>query len=103
MDRSLPDRLREALRTRSYRLTQHAEQEREADTITIAELSQAFGSAAAELLEDYPTDPRGHSALFLGFTSEDHPLHAVVGFADPGTAVFVTVYRPDPKEWYDWR
>ncbi|MBI3744387.1 MAG: DUF4258 domain-containing protein [Chloroflexi bacterium] len=67
-----------------------------------SEIRQALGSAKIELLEDYPTDPRGHSALFLGFTLLGEPLHAVIGLASE-TMLFVTVYRPYPAKWYDWR
>jgi hypothetical protein len=86
-----------------YPLTSHAEREREADTITIVELEEAFGSDAVELLELYSDDPRGPSGLFLGFTNHQRPIHAVIGLSDPGVIVFITLYRPDPVLWYDWR
>jgi hypothetical protein len=34
-----------------------------------------------EIIEDYPTDPRGHSCLLIGFADD------------------VTAYRPDPEQW----
>lgn len=54
-----------------YRFTQHAEVERHADQITMAEFEAAF-SVNCEVIEDYPTDPRGASCLALGFVDSDH-------------------------------
>jgi hypothetical protein len=33
--------------------------------------------AIGEVLEDYPSDPRGPSALILGYAPDGAPLHAV--------------------------
>jgi hypothetical protein len=96
------DRLRRLVKIRRYRLTLHAEQERDADEITIQELEQAFSGSDAEIIEDYPDDPRGHSALVLGWTKERDPLHAVWSIHE-GTAILITTYRPDPRLWTDWR
>ena len=85
-----------------YRLTVHAEAERENDAISIAELEYALGSERLELLENYQDDPRGASGLFLGFTDVGQPIHAVVGLSNPNLIVVITVYRPDPELWYNW-
>lgn len=65
------------------------------------ELEQALLSSAAEVIEDYPQDPRGPSCLVLGFSKAGRPLHTVV----EGTTevIVVTVYRPAQSEWIDWR
>ena len=97
------DRLVQAMREGRYRLTLHAEHEREADAVLIGELVEAFGSESVELVEEYDNDPRGPSALVLGFTAMKSPLHAVVGFASPDIVVFITIYRPDPDLWKEWR
>lgn len=96
------DRLRALIKARRYRLTLHAEQERDADEITIGEIEQAFSGPRAEVIEDYPDDPRGPSVLVLGWTEADVPLHAVWSIHE-NTAVLITIYRPDPKLWTDWR
>lgn len=96
------DRLRPLVKTRRYRLTLHAEEERDADEITIDDIEQAFSSPQAEVIEDYPDDPRGHSALVLGLTTAREPLHAVWSIHE-NTAVLITIYRPDPGLWIDWR
>ena len=86
-----------------YRLTTHAGVERENDAISRLEFESALGSADLEILENYPDDPRGASGLFLGFTDNGQPIHAVVGLSNPNLVVVITVYRPDPEMWYDWR
>lgn len=103
MARTAPQRVRDAVRGGAYRLTGHAEREREADTILLREIEEAFGSRMPYLLENYPDDPRGPSALFLGFTTAGKALHAVIGLSGLDIIVFVTLYRPDPSLWRDWR
>lgn len=90
------------IRAKQYRLSAHAEAEREADQITNAEIAEGLLSAQAEIIENYPTDPRGASCLVLGFTNEQKPIHAVCGLARD-VIIIITVYRPDQSEWIDWR
>ena len=96
-------RVTRAFASGEYRITVHAEAEREADMISVDELEEALGSERLEQLEDYPDDARGASGLFLGFTEEGEPIHAVVGLSSPEVVVVITVYRPDPELWYYWR
>ena len=96
------DRIHSLVRRGRYRLSIHAEQERDADHIQIIELERALTSERLELLEDYPEDPRGHSHLVLGFTEADQPIHAVCAVHE-GTLVVITVYRPNPNLWQDYR
>lgn len=86
-----------------YRLTLHAEVERDSDQITAREIEEALLSLEAEIIEDYPNDPRGHSCLILGFTKENFPIHIVCGMVESEILVLITVYRPDPDEWIDWK
>ena len=95
--------LRTLIREERYRLTQHAEKEREADKITIKEIEQAFLSQKCEIIEKYPNDPRGESCLILGFTKEQKPIHVVCGIQEENFLIIITVYRPDPKLWTDYR
>lgn len=84
-----------------YRLTLHAEGEREADHITAREIKEALLSNQAEIIERYPDDLRGPSFLVLGFTKEGRPIHFVCAIAD--VAILITLYRPDPAQWVNWR
>jgi hypothetical protein len=55
-----------------------------------------------ELLENYPEDQRGHSFLLLGFTKQKLPVHFVCAIHEEELIV-ITLYRPDPKKWENWR
>jgi len=99
----LLQRMQESIRAGRYRLSSHAESEREAEGILTREIEEALLSPECAVVEDYPDDPRGHSALVLGFNSKGQPLHVLLGFGQAGIIVVITVYRPDPSEWIDWR
>ena len=93
--------IRRLVREGRYRLTLHAENERDQDRITAHEIETALSSLQAEIIEDYPNDPRGPSFLLLGFTEAGKPIHAVCALTD--VLVVVTLYRPDPTRWIEWR
>ena len=94
--------IRGKVQTRRYRLSIHAEKERDSDTITIREIEETLISEKIEIIEDYPNDLRGRSCLILGFTENGKPLHIVCGLHED-ILVIVTVYRPDPRQWINWR
>ena len=96
------DRIRSCVIKNDFRLTLHAEFERDADQITLAEIKEALLSIRLKIVEDYPNDPRGPSCLALGFTKENRPIHTVCGMGDEDTLVIITVYCPDPQEWINW-
>ena len=62
---------------KKYRLTSHAEEERDADQIRLQEIEEALLSTRCKIIEDYPNDPRGPSCLILGFTKQNLPIHTV--------------------------
>jgi len=95
--------LQTRVREKKYRLTSHAEKEREADHITVQEIEEAVLSKRCEVAEDYSADPRGHSCLVLGFTAAGLPVHMVCGHLDEEEFLVITTYRPDPAQWVDWR
>ena len=94
--------IQEKVKQRQYRLTSHAERERESDRITIEEVEEALLSRQAEVIESYPEDVRGRSCLVLGFTRGGSPLHMVCGLG-VDEPIIITVYRPDPEQWVNWR
>jgi len=84
-----------------YELSKHAEKERELDMITVKELEQAL--IHAEIIEEYPEDPRGASYLLLGFC-EQRPIHAVCAInTEPEELFLITLYDPSkrPGKWTD--
>ncbi|MBI4482382.1 MAG: DUF4258 domain-containing protein [Acidobacteria bacterium] len=82
-------------------MTLHAENERDRDRILVREIEEGLRSPRTEIIEDYPSDPRGPSFLLLGFTEGGMPIHAVCALTE--VLVIVTVYRPDPSRWIEWR
>ncbi len=55
----------------------------------------------AEIIEDYPEDPRGHSCLVLGFAAR-RPVHVVCTIKDnPRELLLITMYDPSlrPEKW----
>jgi len=55
--------LQTKVREKKYQLTSHAEKERESDHVTVQEIEEAVLSERCEVIEDYPTDPRGPSVV----------------------------------------
>jgi hypothetical protein len=56
--------------------------------------------ATGEMIEDYPEDARGHSALLLGQCPGGRSLHVVCSPKDEYLAI-ITAYAPAPGEWSD--
>lgn len=74
----------------------HAHRQMDMRGITVGEVFEAL--EAAELVEDYPDDPRGHSCLLLGRTKSGRSLHIICAPSDEGLIV-ITVYEPSLIEW----
>jgi hypothetical protein len=51
-----------------------------------------------EIIEDYPDDPRGHSALLLGQGIDGRIVHVVCAPKEDYLAV-ITAYIPATREW----
>ncbi|MCJ7435101.1 MAG: DUF4258 domain-containing protein [Anaerolineales bacterium] len=93
-----PDFIRAEIDNQSYQISMHADDERLADGLTIAELEMAL--LDYEIIESYPEDPRGESCLILGFVDEK-PVHVVCGRNRAGHLVLITVYIPTMPKWKD--
>ncbi len=57
----------------------------------------------SEMIEFYPDDKYGPSALILGFTYSGRPLHVLCGHLDRTLLKIITAYEPDPEQWIDNR
>ena len=91
--------IRDLVLAERYEFSKHAEREREADQITLAELERAL--VHCDTIEEYPDDPRGPSCLVLGF-ADKRPIHAVCAMkTDPEEVLIITVYDPSkrPEKW----
>ncbi len=98
--------IQRVIRQGNYEFSFHAQQERLEENLDISEIEAAL-MGTAEILEDYPNDPRGESCLVLGFAGAE-PVHAVLGWAkrkQDGTKVLrvITVYIPTLPKWIDPR
>jgi len=92
--------IRQSVSRGVYELSLHADDERLEEGLTVEGLEEVLKSA--EVLEDYPDDPRGHSCLVLGYTG-GHPLHVVCGMTKQKNLILITVYRPKMPKWKDER
>jgi hypothetical protein len=78
-------------------VSEHAHDEAVDDGLSVVDVIDATPSG--EVIEDYPTDPRGASCLAL---ITRPAVHAVWAFDEgSGRAILITVYRPDPARWSD--
>jgi hypothetical protein len=69
------------------------------------DLEEAICRDTPEIIEDYPGDARGPACLILGWADLARSLHVQVGYGlVPDAAIeVVTVYEPEPREWYNHR
>jgi hypothetical protein len=100
--RKLVRKVKELVKRKNYRLSLHAEAERDADSISVVEIEEALLHNDVEIIEHYPDDPRGHSSLLVGFSGEGEAIHTLYSIHEE-TLIIITVYRPDPDLWVDWR
>ncbi|MCI0417420.1 DUF4258 domain-containing protein [bacterium] len=92
--------IREKAAREEFEISLHAEKERYAENISIRDLESAISNG--EILEDYPTDPRGPSCLVLGY-SRKRAIHIVCGWTTTNWIRIITVYLPRPPKWISER
>ena len=96
------DSIIEAIRNNRIKITDHADEEAENDQLTFDEVY--FSVLNGEVIEDYADDKPYPSCLIYGQTFSGDPIHSVWAFNEHSKwAVLITVYRPDPSQWIDWR
>ena len=92
----------EAIQANRIRITDHADEEAEADKLTFDEVY--FSVFHGEIIEDYTNDRPYPSCLIYGQTFSGSPVHSVWAYNETNLwAVLITVYRPDPNLWINWR
>ena len=92
----------QAIRTNQIRITDHADEEAQADDLSFDEIF--FSVVQGTVIEKYPDDTPYPSCLIYGNTFEGQPIHSVWAYNSSNQwAVLVTVYRPDPERWIDWQ
>lgn len=90
----------EAIHAGRIRITDHADEEAVADGVSIEQALKGIG--AGEIIEQYPNDYPYPSCLI--HSESEGPLHSVWAYNEMNSwAVLITVYRPDPLRWINWR
>ena len=92
----------DAIRNRRVKITDHADEETVNDCLTYDEIY--FSLIQGEVIEDYPSDKPYPSCLIFGRNFGGEPIHSVWAYNPENQwAVLITVYRPDPARWIDWK
>ena len=89
-------KINELIKKKDYLFSEHADEERTKDQLTVEEIEQAI--ITGKVIEERLDDPRGESCLIAGKSKNGKLIHVVIGirFEKP---VVVTVYLPSNKEW----
>ena len=96
------EELKFVVKSDRFKVTIHALQEKEADNISLIDIEQSLVNS--EIIEDYKNDKPFPSCLVLGFGNNSKPIHSVWAYnSDSKQAVLITVYRPNPEKWVEYR
>jgi hypothetical protein len=83
--------------------TRHSLSEAAADDLSLGEIFLSVVESG-EVIEDYPNAYPTPACLVLGFNTVGDPIHSVWSYDQVRqTAKLITVYRPDPNRWMNWR
>lgn len=93
------EQIRILVARREVRVSDHGYDELAADGILVREV--LAGVEDAQVLEDYPSYPKGPCVLVLQRDTAGEAIHVVWGIPKGRTspAVLITGYRPDPERW----
>ncbi len=89
--------IKSRVQANQYVYTLHADLERKADGLSLAQVEQAI--SAGEVLEQYPDTGRGESCLLVG-SADNIPIHIVCGWRGEKVAI-ITVYIPGLPKFID--
>lgn len=92
----------DAIRANRIKITDHADEEAANDHLKFEEIFHSV--LHGEIIEEYPKDKPFPSCLIYGKSSKGEPIHSVWAYnKETKWAAIITVYRPDPARWIDWR
>lgn len=84
------------------RISDHAVDEANNDDLKFDEVY--FSVQHGEIIEQYPKDKPYPSCLIFGNTFSGDPVHSVWAYNEQNQwVVLITVYRPNPRLWIDYR
>jgi len=92
----------DAIQNGRVKITDHADEEAANDDLSFEEIY--FSVQHGEIIEHYPKDKPHPSCLIMGMNFSGTPIHSVWAYnAESLWVVLVTVYRPDPARWLNWK
>lgn len=92
----------QSINAKAFRVSDHADEEAYSDSLTFDEIYGAV--RGGEIIEQYPDDQPYPSCLIYGRNESGEPIHSVWAYnVETKAAVLITVYRPDPERWIDWK
>lgn len=94
------DEIRQRLVAGTFEFSRHAFKRAVERNISERDIREAGRRVA--IIEDYPDDKYAPSCLLLGFTDAGRPLHIQVSYIESAMLKIITIYQPDPEEWYDY-
>lgn len=84
------------------RISDHADEESHNDDLTYDEVFNSVMNG--EIIEDYADDKPYPSCLIYGKNFKDEPIHSVWAYNPENKwSVLITVYRPNPERWINWK
>ena len=91
-----------AIKREQFRITDHAYEEALSDNLTVEEVLTSV--IHGEIIEHYPKDKPYPSCLIFGENARREPVHSVWAYnRENSWAVVITVYRPDPERWIEFK
>jgi hypothetical protein len=93
--------IREKIANGQFEFSQHAVDQSIVRHISVQELREVI--AVGEILEDYPTDKNGPSYIVFGLTPDRRPLHIQCSYPSRPVVKIITLYKPDPRCWVDFK
>jgi hypothetical protein len=94
------DEIRQRLVAGTFEFSRHAFKRVVERNISERDIREA--GRHASIIENYPDDKYAPSCLLLGFTDAGRPLHIQVSYIESDMLKIITIYQPDPGEWYDY-
>lgn len=92
------EEIKAKIKAGQFSITDHALIESFKDGITISDM--LYSVDHGKIIENYPHRKR---CLIYGRSGRKAPIHVVVDYTWEEEIDIVTVYRPDPHEWINFR
>jgi hypothetical protein len=97
----LVDDLCQKIEADQFEFSKHAVNQGILRRTKVQEVREAV--ANGEIIEEYPEDKYWPSYLIYGKTAEGRPLHVRCSHPSRPLVKIVTLYKPDPARWIDFR